>query len=158
MVIFNSYVKLPEGSTICLAIFGGYIPWNLALKNKPYIWNRYLQWMGSWNGHWPNKYNRWGSHFGFPLWTLTQSLFWSPLMVMMYGAGIYTSGSDRDDAVVSFKWSYGCTLCSPGPLKVCLICGIGMESDCLDVSNVDLQHTTCHVHSGCSLKPQRKTT
>ena len=57
--------------TICLAIFGGYIPWNLALKNKPYIWNRYLPWIGSWNGHWPNKYNIWGSRFGFPLWVPT---------------------------------------------------------------------------------------
>ena len=29
-------------STICLAIFCGDIPWNLGLKNRPYIWNRYL--------------------------------------------------------------------------------------------------------------------
>ena len=35
-------------STIFLAIFCGDIPWNLGLKNRPYIYGRYLQWIGSW--------------------------------------------------------------------------------------------------------------
>ena len=35
----------------------GDISWNFGLKNRPCIWNRYLQWMGSWNGHW------WSAHF-----------------------------------------------------------------------------------------------
>ena len=40
-------------STIFLAIFGGYIP-----LHSPYIgliYGRYLQWIGSWNGHWMMK-------------------------------------------------------------------------------------------------------
>ena len=40
-------------STIFSAIWIVVIfPWNLGLKNRPYIWNRYLQSIGSWNGHW----------------------------------------------------------------------------------------------------------
>ena len=35
-------------STIFLAIFCGDIPWNLGLKNRPYIWDWYLQSIGSW--------------------------------------------------------------------------------------------------------------
>ena len=53
-------------STICLAIFSGDIPWNLGLKNRPYIWNRYLQWIGSWNGHW---------HFFSKLGPVSRSMF-----------------------------------------------------------------------------------
>ena len=33
------------GSTICLAIFFGHLPWNIGLKNRPYIW--YLQSLSS---------------------------------------------------------------------------------------------------------------
>ena len=79
--IFNSHRKLPETcpelpvisiltkplvlgdlqdptdwryvSTISLATFCGDIPWNLGLKNRPKIDGRYLQLMGSWNGHGP---------------------------------------------------------------------------------------------------------
>ena len=37
--------------TIFQAIFSGDIPWNLCLKNRPKIYGRYLQSIGSWNGH-----------------------------------------------------------------------------------------------------------
>ena len=39
-------------STIFLAIFCGDIPWNLGLKNRPYIWNRYLQFRILKISHW----------------------------------------------------------------------------------------------------------
>ena len=40
-------------STIFLAIFSGDIPWNLGLKNRPYIWYSTSN-LESWNGHWFN--------------------------------------------------------------------------------------------------------
>ena len=50
---------LKQITAIINAIFWGYIPWNLGLKNRPYtVYGRYLQWIGSWNGHWYNNHPR----------------------------------------------------------------------------------------------------
>ena len=35
----------------------GDISWNLGLKNRPKIYGRYLQSIGSWNGHWFNRHS-----------------------------------------------------------------------------------------------------
>ena len=43
-------------STIFLAIFCGDIPLHRPYIYRPYIWNRHLQSIGSWNGHWSITY------------------------------------------------------------------------------------------------------
>ena len=41
------------------AYFVGIFPY-IGLKHRPFFYGRYLQWIGSWNGHWI-----WGKHLGY---------------------------------------------------------------------------------------------